>query len=256
MSCYKVEAQCCKQIAVYLHAGQSNARSRVTHHDLPDSLKGPLPHIFIYNQLTDSIEQYEAGVNSMTTKDLNRNDTLVASEIMVATRYVQDHPGQDIIIIKHAIGGTALCQTAARDWNIATADEEYFNYSVVLQKAFVRIDEMYRQPKIIGMGWVHGEEDGKDLDCANAWDENMSDLVDAYRDQLSQNFQVVATRVASVRAYLDEVRASIEAYDYYRYQWVDIDHLPLGIIDGTHYAVDEILEMGNIIYDALESGGF
>lgn len=244
-----------RPVAVYLHAGQSNARSAVGPSGLPDSLTGPIPNVYIYNQITDSIEQYEAGVNSMTTAYLARTDTFVGQEIIIAKNYVNDHPGEDIIIVKHCIGGTALCETAASDWNV-NAEEQYDYYETVITKAFLKISELTKYPKIIGLGWVHGEEDGKDSLCAESWDENMSDLVDGYRTQTGSNFQVVATRVNSNRAYLDEVRASIEAYSDARYQWVDIDALPLGIVDNTHYALPQILDMGNIMYDALESGGF
>lgn len=249
------------QNALIFFGGQSNASSGNSANSLPESLKVPLEGIFIWNQLTQQFEQYQAGVNSNTLQCINFSSSAFGSELKMAINY-RNLTGKNVYIVKHAYGGIPFFQRTAYDYNSESVNEGCDHIVTQLNNAINWLHTNQVPFAFKNFVWIHGEQDGNNLSGAANYNANLENFLAKIKQQTNSEFKFIYTRVASPRTYLGAVRSQMELYQQNNLvdKMINVDYLPFfkltagGVIDSTHYDWNEINILGDTISKYLKLG--
>ena len=253
-------------VDVFLLGGQSNAGGRGVISELPDSSVLYNTGIMLYHSA--SMNSGQPARQWTTLRPASNSAGNFGPEIGFGNRMAELHPGRQIAIIKHAVGGTDL----GANWNPGTNSRDMDHFGPQLM-TFVEtvdsgIDSLIAQgyiPVIRGMLWQQGERDARNSSYGPAYDRNLSHFIRRVRTQFNApSMPFVYGQVLPVAlsgyAYRDQVRqgqfnvdedsGQVFATDGARL--VMADDLPM-YSDNLHISAAGQLELGIRFADALAS---
>lgn len=141
---------------VYLLAGQSNMDGRAATSALPTSpvnLQQPQADVRYYNGYSGS-----DGYTNGAWTNLFPGPTQFGPEITFGRTMADNHPEQNIALIKHARGGTSL----AVNWKpgpVGTGGSDYLGFRATVTSALNALTSAGHTYQIAGMLWLQGESD-------------------------------------------------------------------------------------------------
>jgi hypothetical protein len=253
-------------VDVFLLGGQSNAGGRGVISELPDSSVLYNTGIMLYHSA--SMNSGQPARQWTTLRPASNSAGNFGPEIGFGNRMAELHPGRQIAIIKHAVGGTDL----GANWNPGTNSRDMDHFGPQLM-TFVEtvdsgIDSLIAQgytPVIRGMLWQQGERDARNSSYGPAYDRNLSHFIRRVRTQFNASsmpfvYGQVLPVALSGYAYRDQVRqgqfnvdedsGQVFATDGARL--VMADDLPMNS-DNLHISAAGQLELGIRFADALAS---
>jgi len=158
--------------AVFILAGQSNMVGRGITADLSDTLRRvPSRVTFIL-----SGEEREFG-----------DQPTFGPEVGFAHSLAEAWPGREIILIKHAVGGTSLLAWAPA-WDSAQAERTRNAAAGPLYDALLGQFREARLPnefQVLGILWMQGERDANFPEVADDYEGNLRTLIRAFRRDLA-----------------------------------------------------------------------
>jgi hypothetical protein len=168
----------------------------------------------------------------------------IGPEIAFAVE-LQRKINKPIGIIKHARGGKNL----AEDWSPDLPRSLY-----VQIKQMVEAAGKAREIRVVGMIWMQGENDSKFEAMADAYAENLENLIrTARRDFSTLDLVFLAGRVnppARRFPFVDRVRAAQESCPLPGYAYVNCDDLSKKE-DNLHYDTEGLIELGRRFAHAM-----
>jgi hypothetical protein len=169
-----------RYIKVYFLAGQSNAQGHGNPALLPSGLQAPLQGAKIYDYNYNKISDIVAGTNTLTIS----ND--FGFEVTFTNSMVK-YKGENILIIKYAVGSSYLGFTGSSDWNVATvgAGSHLQAFKDNVTNAYKVLQSQGLTPVPSGFLWMQGEQDATNLTYANAYLVNERALRDNLRTFLN-----------------------------------------------------------------------
>lgn len=224
-----------KPLKTFVLAGQSNmVGRRATVEELPEELKAAQEDALFFDG--------EAWVSLAPGKT---EKVGFGPEISFARRMAR-RLGEPVGVIKHSAGGTSL----AVGWSPDNPDSLY---GQLLGK--VRRAGKARPLEIAGFVWVQGGADARSREHAEAYGENLRDLIAAARrDYRSPEMAVVCERIRPIptkaKPYMLIVRRAHVECGAENYRWVDCDDVERGK-DNTHYTTAGYVDLGYRCADAM-----
>jgi len=233
---------------LFVFAGQSNMRGTVGLADVPVHLQTADSGIKIWTGA--AFETMEVGVNSGN----NNGDGTAENwgpEAEFAYQHRQANPGETIYIVKVAQGGTGLAlDGGGADWNVASASDLWDDLTGHVAAALAAVTDLY----VAAMFWFQGEADAKIEADANAYADNLDDLVTAARSEFSApDMKFIAGRIhdtlpigtypykATVRSAQQAFQSTSECYT------IDTDSFSIGG-DNVHFTATGFVSVGDSFY--------
>jgi hypothetical protein len=104
-------------------------------------------------------------------------------ELSFGRRLHELYPNDEIYLVKHAIGGTNL----AVDWNPNrdTMGPQYKTFQQRVNAALADLKKAGKNPEIVGMIWMQGENDTTVPDHAKAYRQNLKNLIAKVRSDFN-----------------------------------------------------------------------
>ncbi len=219
-------------LKVFICAGQSNMKGvRTEQAQLPSELAEQSEN-FVFVKKGSKPGEWRA----LTAE--NNQSKGFGPELSFA-KEMSAYLGEPIGIVKHSVGGTQL----ATRWN---PDGESSLYQVLLQK--FRDAQQQKEIQVIGMIWMQGEADSKNVKHAAAYKENLERFVARSRRDFSE-MPFIAGRVNPPKSkkYVapEVVRAAQETAAIQQYAYVNCDELTK-VADGVHYDTTGTIELGKL----------
>lgn len=231
---------------VYLLAGQSNMEGFGTTADLGPDMLAPVHGTLIYcGQTRQDAQQADGlgvwsqltpgfGTGFRTDGHTNFVSDRFGPELTFARRLRELQPDQRIAIIKYTKGGSSLDARAGETWgtwdphdtrtiNGLTGINQYDHMLAVLRRAHADHDiDNDGQPDTLipaGIIWMQGETDATQADTANAYADNLTEIIALFRAAMrDDDLPVVIGRISDrgvnedtderVWAFGDTVRAA------------------------------------------------
>jgi hypothetical protein len=227
---------------VFLLAGQSNMVGWCNNGSLPQELQQPRPDIHIY----------WGGVWTHLRPGLGGNSSCFGPEITFCRDIVDVQPGEDIVFVKYAVGGTNLWN----DWR-PTDGVQYINFMNAVDNALLSVSE----PEIIGMIWMQGESDAwslhSTLEHAQEYQQNLTNFIQSVRADLGvPDLPFVIGRISQSHLWIwrDIVRqAQVNVSQTVpNTALVVTDDLPL-LTDNMHYNASGTVTLGTRFADAANA---
>jgi iduronate 2-sulfatase len=159
---------------VYLLAGQSNMVGYGTSSQLPPELQEPQ---------TD-VRFSTGGRWGPLRPGYGTNPASFGPEITYGRDMADALPDQNIALIKYAVGGTSL----ATNWR--PPDENGENAGPLYETFMTRIDSALGllsaegEWEVAGMLWMQGERDARELETAQAYEQNLTNFIASIRDDV------------------------------------------------------------------------
>ena len=228
-------------VKVFLIGGQSNADGRAQASDLPAEL-----------QAKAGIPTYHEGEWHYLEGGLvAKSDDLFGPEVTFGRAMETGCPDEMIVLVKYAIGGTDI----AEDWAPGEpGGPQYEGFMDTVEGALASLEGDYIA-EIGGMIWMQGESDANDATKAAAYEQNLTDLIATFRDELdTPNMPFVIGQISdsSTWTYGDTVQAAQDAVAGAdpNTSMITTTDLPL-LSDGIHYNADGTMTLGTRFADAL-----
>ncbi len=159
-------------VKVILMAGQSNMEGRGQNADLADLAPG-------LQQPQADVQIHWHGVWSDLQPGLGGQNTEFGPELTFGRAVADALPGENIVLIKYAAGGTNL----AEDWNPSLPGSMWTGFVNAVNNALAALDPSVYDPQIVGMVWMQGERDSKFEEMALAYEQNLATFIPAVREQ-------------------------------------------------------------------------
>jgi hypothetical protein len=161
-------------VKVILMAGQSNMGGRGVDADLATlapELQTPQTDVRIFHQ---------GGWNDLQPGLGDLADSF-GPELAFGRDMADALPNDNIALIKYSSGGTNL----ADDWNPNTQGSMWTGFVNSVNSALATLDPQVYAPQIVGMVWMQGERDSKFEDMALAYEQNLTNFIQAVRVQFN-----------------------------------------------------------------------
>ncbi len=227
---------------VLLLAGQSNMVGWAYNSNLPQELQQPRTDIDIY----------WGGAWTYLHPGLGGGSSYFGPEITFCRDIVDAQPGEDIVFVKYAVGGTNL-------WNDWRPDDgvQYTNFMSAVDNALLSVSE----PEIVGMIWMQGESDAwsihSTLEHAQEYQQNLTGFIQHIRADFGvPDLPFVIGRISQSPVWIwgDIVRqAQVNVSQMVpNTALVDTDDLPLRS-DNMHYNASGTVTLGARFADAANT---
>lgn len=211
-----------KEYRVYLLAGQSNMVGYGTSSELPEELNAPVEGVWIYAGDTQEAGEVPLGAGVWATLtpgfgvghrsdgETNRLSDRFGCELTFGAEMQRLRPQGHIAIVKYARGGSAIAMEAGRaNWdpdertriNGVENINQYDHALKTIDNALKArdIDGDGEQDTLVpcGIVWMQGETDGGHRESAQAYSENLAELMDLLRAALRvDDLPVVIGRIS------------------------------------------------------------
>jgi len=174
-------------------------------------------------------------------------------------RFLADaFPEHQIAILKHSRGGGDLVThwNPANEWNSTNAgppdiDHMYAGLTAKIEKATDALVEDNLDYEVAGFFWEQGGGDARDIDKANAYAANLTNLIASFRDDFADEnmpFVIGRKNIATLdrHTYLETIRDSqIEVADADPFgSWVSIDDLTVRSPTDAHLNAEGQVDLG------------
>jgi hypothetical protein len=193
-----VIAQSAKEnINIVILAGQSNMAGAGDFTALDTSVKERLAKVVDRVQISNSGKTPSPLSFYLSKGHKNKYgfEEAFGPELMIGIVLAEKKPKEKFLIIKTAQGGTALYGAWNPDWTVEKAAEveaEGFKRDLKLYANFIgdvnenikRIESQGKTYKIIGMGWMQGENDAAKEVSALSYETNLVNLINRVRSDL------------------------------------------------------------------------
>jgi hypothetical protein len=228
-------------INVYLLGGQSNMDGRADKAGLPAEWQIPQTDVLVYFE--GSWHDLQPGLSFL------QPGQSFGPELTFGRGMADAYPSGKVALIKYARGGTSL----AIDWN-PDSGPHYIAFMHAVTIAMQSLQGQY-DPDIAGMIWMQGERDSKDLNQANAYEQNLTQFIQAVRrDTLMPDMPFVIGQISHAPdwTYGQTVRQAqfnvSQSADFTGL--VTTSDLPMNA-DGIHYNSDGQMTLGRRFADVL-----
>lgn len=219
-------------LVAFIMAGQSNmVGKRCVAGELPDNLQKPNPHVLFFKAKTKSWVPIEPGQTEPAG---------FGPEIAFGARMAESLKCP-VGIIKHSKGGTNL----AHQWNPENASSLYAELL-----AQVKAAQSTRELQIAGMVWQQGGADSKRKEMADAYADNLAQLIQRARQDFSNpKLAFVSGRIPPKdderKPFWRSVRSAQQDLSLPHYGWIDCDRISVGP-DKIHYDAPGMVTLGNL----------
>ncbi|MUH34480.1 hypothetical protein D9O36_01380 [Zobellia amurskyensis] len=198
-----------KKIQIVLLAGQSNMSGHGNYDILDDQTKDRITNasetVFLSNyrdKAPIALSYYDYTGNNYSFKNH------FGPELLAGATLAEKYPEREFLFIKLAMGGTSLYGAWNANWSAEQAAE--IENEVIRQRPLYSwhlehikanlsaLEEQQKSYEIIGLLWFQGEHDSLREAAANSYLENLTALVNAYRNDVSvQKMPVVIGQINS-----------------------------------------------------------
>ncbi|MEX0776725.1 MAG: sialate O-acetylesterase [Phycisphaeraceae bacterium] len=225
-----------RPLQVFLLGGQSNMQGVGRN----DQLTAP------YSQAFDKVQVWDAGAGAWVplTPPEGRPSGAFGPEVAFAHAIAKAMPDERILLVKYAVGGTALYD----DW-APTQGPQYIAFMQTARAALKNLDDAQRPYEIAGMLWLQGESDA-DESKGDLYEKNLTAFVAHMREQFkTPAMPFIIARVlgyyGSATGHAKLVRdAQVKVADAdARAAWFDTDDQPLEY--AGHYNAAGLIGIGN-----------
>jgi hypothetical protein len=220
---------------VYILAGQSNMVGWGVTSELSPPYSVPQPAVKFWR------DDHWESLQPCFAEDVQH----FGPEVSFGARLHALSPGDDIYLVKSAIGGTSL----AVDWNPDGSGPRYNALKAAVSAAMSQLRSEGRSPVIAGMAWMQGEQDTATAEMASAYAANLTTFITRVRTDLDvPNMPFVLGRIitsygsaetnALVRAAQEAVPSQLGAA-----AWLNTDDLQIGSY-ANHYGTQGQIDLG------------
>ncbi len=184
----KIEELPPQPLKVFILAGQSNAVGQYAYNTgLPAALQGNQEDVIIRNN----------GVWTVLKPGLGVSASEFGPEVTFGRAMADAWPGENIAIVKYAVGATDL----ANNWNPDTPGAQYTGLLNAVNSAMAELSVGY-DARLTGMIWMQGESDALDLGKANAYETNLRNFIQSVREDLgTANLPFVIGQISDAPAW-------------------------------------------------------
>ena len=243
-------------VRVIMLAGQSNMVGSGTIEDIPPDLLGQQEDVrYAWRVVASSTFVAEEWSNLRHFAGTAPVGVSYGPEISFGRVVADALPEEEIAILKIAQNGTSL----TNHWDPVSG----FTYNAMFEYADAALQQLVDEgltPVVDAFVWVQGTGDARSLDFAEAYDDNLRDLMEAIRTRYSSpelplvfnqihagaalNFSITDEEMAAMRDSQNAV-----ASDDARAWLVDVDDLELRSIGDVHYSGEGLISMGRRLAD-------
>lgn len=264
--CFAAEATNHNLLRTYLLLGQSNLGALGDYSTLDKEWANAL-------ERNDKIH-YSGAVTGWTVSRLRPTPKgKFGLEYSFIDSISQKRPNEDILFLKHAVGGTSLYAAWNKQWTLAKAKvvredqtkRKHNLYAKMLRKVEVLEDYArgmgYDGIDIESVVWVQGESDALTEIAAKTYKANLTQFIQNLRSDLPDpDFRFIYLQVNSMKfPHIEVVRdAQAELAEELEYVFVvktsnlpDPEDFPKRD-DGTHYNTEGAINLGNAFADRSE----
>ena len=226
----QTQAEEAKPLLTFVLAGQSNmVGKRCVVEELPERLRGPIANAQFFAADSKKWIPLEAG----KTQPQGFGPEIAFG---AAVAELLDQP---IGIIKHSVGGTNL----AVQWDPERPQSLYARLAAMVEDA-----GKARPIQVAGMLWVQGGADAKSEAQANAYADNLREMIEHSRERFSNpDMPFLSGRIpaknSKQKPHWPVVRAAQQNLQMANYRWVDCDSISLGP-DKVHYDTAGMMTLG------------
>lgn len=208
----------------------------------------------IWNILTQSWEQYVAGINSEVVPS---GSSAWGPETGIALQKRGKSPQRSNYMIKYAVGGVGLAQVSGNDWSPFSAGKAF-------EAAMAQIDAAkaslaaYTRLQITETYWVGNETDTQSATAAAAIARDLVDLPDAIRAHVGNadmKFIIAGVKQGSPNGtWTNDVRTVQMAVGALRRNaYVETNGLSWGAQSSGHYDANQQVPFGTLLANAADA---
>ncbi len=252
---------------VYLLGGQSNAVGRGDDSDLTSPLSDPQTDVAFYfrstatannlgHLLEETIIPLNTGSGHGTGAPVSERE--FGSEISFGRQMADDHPNENLMIIKYAEGGTSLYT----DW--APDGTQYIIFLETVENALAELTAAGHTYELGGMLWIQGEAD-RTYAYSLAYEERLISLIRRVRIDLFNGFycpfiisglsenQTADVHTSGTGAYNVRQAQEAVANDLPQVAFVDTDDFEVRPKNVIHFDTQGLLDMGYAFAAAIQA---
>jgi hypothetical protein len=228
--------------------GQSNANGAEEKANFPSEFQSALTYAKIWWPYASEWQDFHIGVNNAPDRGELTQTDFGGCEPMLA-KLIQTNKNKTTYFSKFAIGGSQLALDGGiDDWNTGSTNEYFdqsitrFNNSIANLNNYTFIDL-----------WIHGHEDAKVTAKADAYEANLTSLINEsspnlwVMTRLSENNNSDPTNRATINQAMIDVAAT-----NFRY-FVTSTNYETRVGDLPHYTYDGYNDMATDIYNAIKN---
>lgn len=239
--------------ALVVVAGQSNALGyTLGPADLPPHLRKPMAKVRIWDPARRAFAPLLAGVNTGSPN----NPGAWGPEAQFAFRWSQERPCAPLYVVKYARGETGVALDPAHsDWSPSSDGDVWAKATTQVDAAEAALKSQSQPLQVAAVFWMQGETDAQDPGKAEAYRQNLSNLIMRIRARWGDE----KTRVYIGQ--VDDPSASITGWDKVRQaqaavaastpdvHLTDTDPLPRQPADGVHLTGAGQVGLGDRFYE-------
>lgn len=177
-------------VNVVLLGGQSNMDGWAYTANLPANLQQPQNDVLFYrNAATPTLQALAPA---------SLNGQCFGPEITFGRAIADAKPTEKFAIIKHAVGGTSLgnANGLANSW-YPSGGQKYADFKSTVNSGLTALTNAGYTPHVVGMLWLQGENDSALLADANAYQQNLTNLIGDVRANYGANLPFIIGGIGS-----------------------------------------------------------